>query len=127
MKRLLLFLALPVLLSACYARGGYVAVATAPPPPRVVVVDPRPGYIWVDGHWVWNGGSWAWNDGYWEAERPGYVWIGGNWVVHGGSHHWRQGYWRPRARGTVVVPSQRPSAPGRWRPSGSTVVHDQRN
>ena len=81
MKRLLLLLALPVLLSACYARGGYVAVATAPPPPRAVVVDPRPGYIWVDGHWVWNGATWGWNDGYWEADRPGYVWIGGNWVV----------------------------------------------
>jgi hypothetical protein len=34
--------------------------------PTLIVEDygPRPGYVWVRGHWGWNGGEWMWAPGY---------------------------------------------------------------
>jgi hypothetical protein len=34
--------------------------------PAVIVENygPRPGYIWVRGHWGWSGGEWMWTPGY---------------------------------------------------------------
>ncbi|HET9619775.1 MAG TPA: hypothetical protein VFP84_00315 [Kofleriaceae bacterium] len=34
--------------------------------PALIVEDygPRPGYVWVRGHWGWNGGEWIWTPGY---------------------------------------------------------------
>ncbi|HEY0192326.1 MAG TPA: YXWGXW repeat-containing protein [Kofleriaceae bacterium] len=34
--------------------------------PGLIVEEygPRPGYIWVRGHWGWNGGEWMWTPGY---------------------------------------------------------------
>ena len=117
---------LPALLSACYARGGYVyAVYDAPPPPQYEQVVVRPGYVWIGGHWGWRD-RWLWEPGYYEVARPGYVYVGGTWVVHGNGHHWVPGYWRQQNPGTVVVPSQRPQ--GRWKPGpvGPYKVHDYR-
>jgi hypothetical protein len=116
MKRLILAMALPALLSACFARGGYVySVSTEVPPPQYEDVVVRPGYVWVGGHWGWNN-RWVWAPGFYERERPGYVYVGGNWAHHGNGNHYVPGYWRPGASGTVVVPSQRPRQQGPWRP-----------
>jgi hypothetical protein len=68
-------------------------VDAEPPPPRHIVVDERPGYIWVDGNWYWDGGRWNWRDGYYEPQRDGYVYVQGNWGYEGGRHHWTPGHW----------------------------------
>src|SRR5262249_36181008 len=131
MKRLLLALALPALMSGCYARAVY-AVQTDPPPPQYEEVVVRPGYVWIGGHWNWQN-RWIWAPGYYEVDRPGYVWAGGGCTHPGASPPYPPGYWRPRpTRGVVVVPS-RPARPGPWRPGPSKPgpsrppqVHDYR-
>jgi len=69
-------------------------------PPRAVVVERRPGYVFVQGHWVREGGRWVWFEGHWELERRGYVWFPGHWERRGNRHFWIEGEWR--ASGPVV-------------------------
>jgi len=80
---------------------GQVAAPTAevevdeePPPPRAVVVETRPGFVFIQGHWQRSGGRWVWRDGYWERERAGYVWEEGRWETRGRNHVWVEGRWR---------------------------------
>lgn len=73
---------------------AYVEVEEEPPPPRVVVVETRPGFIWVQGRWHRSGDRWTWRDGYWEAQRSGYVWEQGRWERRGRGHVWVEGSWR---------------------------------
>ncbi len=94
MKKLILAAALPALLAGCYVHGsGAVAYETNPPPPRYVVVENRPGHVWVDGYWYWHHNDWAWRNGYYVIDRPGYVYVQGRY--HG--RHYRPGHWRARS------------------------------
>ncbi len=96
---------LAVLGSGCIVRahgqvGGpvvYEEVDEEPPPPRVVVVDTRPGYIWIEGRWSRGGNRWNWQDGYWEHERSGQAWEQGRWERRGRGHVWVTGRWRAGA------------------------------
>lgn len=113
--------------SGCYvtARGhiaapvAVVEVEEAPPPPRIVQVDVRPGFIYIQGRWVRSGGRWVWNDGYYERERPGYAYEQGHWDRRGNQHVWVEGRWNS---GPVVrdhrVPEARREGP---------VVRDHRH
>lgn len=65
----------------------------APPPVRVVRVQPRsPGadYSWIAGYWYPVGNHYKWHDGYWT--RPAYG--GARWVEprHDGERFY-DGYW----------------------------------
>jgi hypothetical protein len=65
----------------------------APPPPRVIRVQPRspgPQYLWVAGYWYPVGNHYKWHDGYWT--RPAYA--GAHWVapMHDGTMY-HDGYW----------------------------------
>lgn len=101
-------LALPSV--GCVVRGSghaYVRAPVAvveieqePPPPRVVVVDTRPGFIWVQGRWQYNGGRWHWHDGHYERERAGYAWQQGRWERRGRGHVWVEGRWSAGGRAT---------------------------
>ena len=71
-----------------------VEVDEEPPPPRAVVMDSRPGFIFIEGRWVHNGGRWVWRDGYYERERVGYSWDQGRWERRGNRHVWVDGHWR---------------------------------
>jgi hypothetical protein len=73
---------------------GYVEVEEEPPPPRTVVVETRPGMVWVEGRWYRQGNQWAWRDGYYERERAGQVWEQGRWENRGRGHVWVEGRWR---------------------------------
>jgi YXWGXW repeat-containing protein len=128
------------LLAACYvSEGAYVE--TAPPPARVVVVDPRPGYLWIDGRWDWSGGRWIWVDGYWDVARPGFAYVQGGWVRGPRGYVYRRGYWNRAPAGAVVhdystsggvyrgAPASRTyvvptRAPAGTAAPGGTVVHD---
>ena len=91
-------------LGGCVLRAtGTYRVRTAPPPPRHVVYESRPGWVYVDGYWAWNGYDYNWVDGYWEQDRPGYVFVRGSWHNDNGYHTYRKGYWQPRARRDVII------------------------
>ena len=101
MNRKVLLLSFVLLLmgvfSAC-AGNTYVAVRTAPPPPRAIGVvgfAPSPGHVWVDGFWDWRGGSWRWAPGYWvRPPRPHAVWVAPRWEPYGRGYRFHRGYWR---------------------------------
>jgi WXXGXW repeat (2 copies) len=65
----------------------------APPPVRVVRVQPRSpgsGYVWIGGYWYPAGSHYKWHDGYWT--RPAYA--GARWVEpHHDGHQYFAGYW----------------------------------
>jgi hypothetical protein len=65
----------------------------APPPPRVIRVQPRSpgaGYFWVAGYWYPAGNHYKWHDGYWT--QPAYE--GARWVAprYDGQRFF-EGYW----------------------------------
>jgi hypothetical protein len=118
MKKLAGFMivaALATVASGCVVRTrGHVRVAPvavveieeAPPPPRRVVVTPRPGFVWIEGRWTHRGGRYVWSDGRWERERSGHRWVQGRWERRGRGHVWVEGHWaggggayQPRDRG----------------------------
>jgi WXXGXW repeat (2 copies) len=89
------------LLAAIISTGASMAHAQisvgiaigAPPPPRVVYVQPAApgeGFVWVQGYWYPVGRHYRWHEGYWT--RPPYE--GAYWV---GPRHERDqffvGYW----------------------------------
>jgi hypothetical protein len=74
--------------------GVEVEVEEEPPPPRTVVVETRPGFVFIEGRWFRRGGRWEWQDGRWERERVGHVWVAGRWERRGNRHVWIEGSWR---------------------------------
>jgi YXWGXW repeat-containing protein len=91
----------------CVVRGHAQVVAPAPvavveveeepPPPRAVVVETRPGFVWIEGRYERRGRQWAWIDGRWERERAGHVWVQGRWERRGNRHVWVEGRWEAHA------------------------------
>src|SRR5262249_29503725 len=93
---------------------GHVAAPVAvvevdedPPPPRVVTMEYRPGYVVVEGRWVRSGGRWEWRNGYYEPERVGYVYAQGHWDTRGNRHVWVDGSWRAGGGGGPAVRDHR--------------------
>jgi hypothetical protein len=94
--------------TACVGRVGYrgaVVVRSEPPPPRRVYVEPRAGYVWIDGRWVWDDYSaeWVWYDGYWVPEQRGYYYVAGRWDYRGDRYVWVQPRWVSRADANVQI------------------------
>ena len=70
-------------------------VTVAPPPPRMErMPGPRPGQVWVPGHWQWAGNAYAWRACYWQAARPDYDYVPGRWVAADGGWRWVEPDWR---------------------------------
>lgn len=82
-----------------YVSGPVVEVEEEPPPPRVVRVDVRPGFLYIDGRWERRHNQWVWRDGYYERERVGYVYAPGRWERRGRGHVWVEGRWNAGGRG----------------------------
>ena len=87
-----------------------VEVEEEPPPPRAVVVETRPGFVFIEGRWYRRGGRWEWADGHYERERVGYVWAPGRWERRGNRHVYVEGQWHAGGGG-----------------GGGTVVRDHRH
>jgi hypothetical protein len=106
-----------MLLPACVVRGsgsayvsGPVAVVEVeeePPPPRVVVVETRPGFIWIEGRWHRRGSRWEWNNGHYERQRTNQVWVQGRWDRRGNRHVWVDGRWSAGAASGPAVRDHR--------------------
>src|SRR6266540_4312739 len=118
MKKLILAAALPALLAGCYVAPQDPDYLPGPPAPQYVVVEQRPGYLWIDGHWGWYSDRWAWADGYYVVDRPGYVWMGGGY--HGRSYY--PGHWSPRPGYGYRGPSAASRAIQQGRSGGTAPV-----
>jgi hypothetical protein len=81
----------PALAHARFHRGG---PRDEPPPPRVEVVEPRPGYVWMGGHHAYRGHGYVWVPGRHERERRGWEWRDGAWERHEDHYDWHRGGWR---------------------------------
>ena len=131
-KNIFVGLVLSSSLGACMVEGharvvepapiAVVEVDEEPPPPRTVVVETRPGYIWIEGRWDRVGGRWAWRDGRYERERAGSMWEAGRWERRGNRHVWVEGRW---CAGGPVVRDHRDEQPITPPPPGP-VVRDHR-
>lgn len=81
-------------------REGWQRVPYPPPPVLVQALGPapKPGNVWVDGHWEWHRRDWEWTPGRWVAVPPGeryakpafarlpdgaLLYAPGRWVVNG--------------------------------------------
>ena len=92
MKTKLIVLAL-LAAGAVFAQFSVGIRIGAPPPVRVVRVQPRSpgeGYAWIGGYWYPVSGHYKWHEGYWT--RP--VYAGAHWVEphHDGTMFY-EGYW----------------------------------
>lgn len=105
-----------------------VEVEEAPPPPRHVVVETRPGFIFVEGRWYRRGNRWEWGEGHWERERRGQIWVGGRWERRGNRHVWVEGQWRSSGGGGgPVIRDHRTPPPADPPPADSgPVIRDHR-
>jgi hypothetical protein len=101
-----------------------VEVEEEPPPPRTVVVETRPGFVFIEGRWFRRGGRWEWQDGRWERERVGHVWVAGRWERRGNKHVWIEGSWRAGGGATVRDHREPPPSPA---PPPEPVVRDHRH
>ncbi len=82
----------------CAGETTYYVVEISPPAPRREVVEYRPGYVWVQGHWVQSGSRWVWRSGYYVRERPGMVFVHGHYArARNGQVYWVAGGWRTRS------------------------------
>ena len=75
----------------------------APPPPREEKIAPRPGFVWIGGHWDWKDGKWAWMAGRWEKERPGKKWRPARWEKKDKEYVLVQGDWEDGGGGPGVA------------------------
>ena len=133
LKNLIVGLALSSSLTACFVEGharvvepapvATVEVDEEPPPPQTVVVETRPGYIWIEGRYERRGNRWVWANGRYERERSGSVWEQGRWERRGNRHVWVEGRWR--AGGGPVIREHR-SEPVAAPPPPGPVVRDHR-
>jgi hypothetical protein len=120
--------------AGCMAHGQYggaLVVRSEPPPPRSTYVEPRPGYVWVDGRWGWDDYSneWVWYDGYWVEDRPGYYYVAGRWENRGDRYVWTHPRWVNRTNASVQMRVTDHSRPTRVRireNTGRRIPHYQR-
>jgi len=71
-----------------------LVIEDAPPAPREEVVETRPGFIYIHGHWLRDEGRWNWSAGHYERERAGHTYVEGRWAPNGTGHIWIEGGWR---------------------------------
>jgi len=92
--------------------SAVIFVQVAPPAPRVEVVPaPRPGRVWVGGHWEWRNNRHQWIAGNWIRERRGYHYVQPNWTERDGRWQMERGNWRRGDRDGDGVPDRLDRAP----------------
>ncbi|MGN6568725.1 MAG: hypothetical protein ACTHJ0_12265 [Flavipsychrobacter sp.] len=64
-------------------------------PVYVRPVAPSPRHVWVDEEWRERNGHYEFAGGHWvAAPRPGAMWVPGHWVRRPRGWFWRPGHWR---------------------------------
>jgi hypothetical protein len=89
-----------------------IIVRVAPPPHRLEVTpSPRPGHVWVGGHWDWRNERHQWVKGSWVRERRGYHYNQPAWSQRDGNWHLARGSWSRGDRDGDGVPNRLDRAP----------------
>jgi hypothetical protein len=66
-----------------------------PGPVVVRPYRPSPRHVWVSEEWVPGGGTYVYHAGYWVLPpRPGTIWIAGHWRRRPNGYVWVGGHWR---------------------------------
>ena len=73
-----------------------IYVKIRPTAPVVVrPVAPGPHHVWIAEEWRPSGGGYVYSGGYWAAPpKPGWVWVPGHWKRHHNGDYWVAGRWR---------------------------------
>lgn len=64
-----------------------------PPAPPIERVEPRRGFVWIEGYYDWRDGRYVWTPGHFERARQGRRWHGGSWEWRGNHYGWTRGFW----------------------------------
>ena len=85
--------------SEAQATTDYAVAAPrpAPPPQREVVVvrQPAPDMVWVDGYYIYESRGYSWVPGHWERPPSHYrTYVAPHWSARGRTQVYVQGYWR---------------------------------
>jgi hypothetical protein len=93
------------------AQGFRAEPVAPPPPPREERVEPRRGWVWVQGNYEMRDGRYFWVGGHWERERPGWRWQPGRWEMRGRRYFWVPGAWVAAAPPPVQAAPPPPPPP----------------
>jgi hypothetical protein len=92
----------------CATSSG-IRMQAPPPAPPPAQVQPKPGFVYVQGHWQRQEDQatdkWQWSEGYWVPSRPGYAWVDGQWIDAGGYWKWQRGHWVAQSDSLDARPS----------------------
>ena len=56
---------------------------------------PGPHHVWIEEEWRPSGATYVYAGGYWAAPpKPGWIWIPGHWKKHTNGEYWVTGHWR---------------------------------
>ena len=96
MKKFLLAVVGTTLLGASAALAQVVVRVAPPAPiVEARPVAPGAHYVWTDGYHRWDGHRYVWVSGRWVMPpRPGRVWVPGHWAERHGGWVWIEGHWR---------------------------------
>ena len=68
-------------------------------------VAPSPRHVWVEDEWAVENGAYVRRPGHWVVPpRPGGVWVAGHWDRRPGGEIWIGGHWIHDRRGHQWVP-----------------------
>lgn len=88
-------LSLALFAPAAEAARVVVKVAPPVARVEVRTAAPSHAHVWVNGCWRWNGTAHVWVAGAWRTPpRPGVVWVDGHWKKAHGGWVWIDGHWR---------------------------------
>lgn len=77
------------------ARRVYVRVAPPRAIVEVRPAAPSVRHVWVGGFHRWDGRAYVWVPGRWSlGPRPGVVWVAGHWKNTPHGWEWIEGHWR---------------------------------
>jgi hypothetical protein len=96
MRKLMMTIALGVCMVPALAGAAEIYIGPSGPPPaaRVEVARPRPGYVWVGGHYGWHHRhGYRWTRGHYVRERSGWAWQDGAWRSGTRHYEWHPGHW----------------------------------
>lgn len=75
-----------------------VVITQAPPatrPQEVVVAQPSPQHVWIEGYWTWQSGRYVWVAGHWEVPpRSGAIWVPPVTQRRDNEYVFQEGYWK---------------------------------
>ncbi|HVT90239.1 MAG TPA: hypothetical protein VHD56_15410 [Tepidisphaeraceae bacterium] len=75
--------------------GAVVMIDPPPAPVYEAEPAPRPGYVWIQGHYIHENRRYVWTPGRFERlPRPDARWEAGRWDHVRGGYVWIDGHWR---------------------------------